>query len=114
MDYRGENLLKDDLYADAVIDISDHGGSNRVYDLTRLCNDSWYPLELLVCIAFDKNAYDANRKVIYRLNYNQQTGKPFNWLLIYNAVKHGLKDYSEKLELKLFKKYHVKYGDIQY
>ena len=53
-------------------------------------------------------------KVIYRLNYNQQTGKPFNWLLIYNAVKHGLKDYSEKLELKLFEKYHVKYGDIQY
>ena len=50
----------------------------------------------------------------YRLNYNQQTGEQLNWLLIYNAIKHDLKDYSEKRELALFKKYHIKYGDKQY
>lgn len=116
MNYSGKNILmaEDALYADAIIDISDNGGSIRVCDIEAHCNNSWHPLELLICIAFGINTYDVIHHCIYRLNYNQQTGKPINWILIYNAIKHDLKDYSEKRELELFKKYHIKYGIKQY
>lgn len=116
MQYSGKNILmaEDALYADAIIDISEHGGSIRVCDIENYCNTSWCPFELLVCITFGFNTYDVIHRCIYRLKYNQQNGKPINWILIYNAIKHDLKDYSEKRELELFKKYHIKYGNKQY